>query len=419
MKTEFFIIPKSNNDEFMIYAPLKRALFSVDLDMKNLVEDYIFRSKPIPKEFSKLRNNIQLIEEKENTLLGDKNDTINKSHIVILLSEKCNLNCSYCYSQEGRSKIVLKQEYIKAIVDNGISSTSEGKLEVTFLGGGDPTYTWELLVWSVKYIKQRAAEKNISTRIGIATNMTLLNEDRVQFIKDNNIIVSASYDILPDIQDSQRKFACSNSSTFSVVDKNIKLLMEHGVIPRIRSTITELNVQRMSEMIEFVAENYPRIEHVHLEHVSSSNKADTYYEDFIENYFEARDIAIRKNIKLSNSIIKSTQYIRNVFCSGEFCITPVGDIVSCHRISNRNDKFYNFVNYGCVDDEITINNTKLKKVKKQIYSIPEKCDTCFAKYHCAGGCPYNRYTLSENDFSKYCKFTQSMMAMYFEKVLQK
>ena len=92
----------------------------------------------------------------------------------------------------------------------------------------------------------------------------------------------------------------------------------------------------------------------------------------------------RKGGEVYNSILNSVNSLRMKFCKGEFCVTPTGDLVSCHRVSSiKENSFYAF-NFGNIDKEVHIDTAKIDRVLDIAKVKKEDCYTCFAKWHCAG-----------------------------------
>lgn len=141
------------------------------------------------------------------------------TNLVIILSQMCNLACSYCYAQDARSKDVLEKEKLKVAIDSHFDWKSN-KLHFSFIGGGEPTLTWELLVWAINYIRSiDAGTRNVS--IGVTTNGTLLNDERINFLKENKVRIGLSFEILPDVQSTQRCFS-DNRNSFEIINSVIK-----------------------------------------------------------------------------------------------------------------------------------------------------------------------------------------------------
>lgn len=404
-------------DLYILYAPQKRQCFYVDNTPIEIIEKAANAQHISTSPAPEITQRVKEVISGTNVQPFASTVGMNSNRTVILLTDACNLGCVYCYAQESRSQKTLDRNKIKNIIDYAMKSGGNNK-HFTFLGGGEPLACWDTLRWSIDYINEIKKDKIVT--IGLQTNATLLDEDKVIWLKENNVSVGCSFDILPDIQNSQRPFAFRKDDSFQCVDKAIKLLIEHNVIPKIRTTITKANCRRMSEMVSFVAENYPEIKQVHLEHVSSPGLTwDNYYRDFVDNFHDAKQLADKKGIYLNNSIIRSVSAVRSRFCGGEFCVTPTGDIVACHRVSSPNEKLFSVLRYGIVNDTEVIIEQEKAFVVNEIYSAMRRteCQSCFAKYHCAGACCNNKLSYSDSEFDELCNFAKEMILIELERRL--
>jgi uncharacterized protein len=71
-------------------------------------------------------------------------------------------------------------------------------------------------------------------------------------------------------------------------------------------------------------------------------------------------------------------------------ITPWGDIYPCHQFVGNEKFLMGNVNEGIVKKEISA-----EFAKSNVYT-KEKCQNCFAKYYCSGGCAANAYNFNGN-----------------------
>ena len=404
---DYFIIPYNEKASY-VYFPLKGAFFRCDNSLKNEIATYCEVGK-IDEKLVNLKNRLDTIFAKPDLQIHD-NASAFPGFACFLLSEKCNLACTYCYAHDSHCQLELTQNDIKIYLDYLLSFRKKYR-GISFLGGGEPLISWSLIEYAVNYSKKKAAEHNEQIRFGITTNLTILSPDIIEFIKSNHIVVNVSFDILPEIQDKQRVFS-NGRGTFALVDKNIKLLLRKGIVPRIRATITSLNVNKMPDMLKFVIENYPQIQTIHFEHVSDVQEMgnEQYVSSFVQNYFNAMQIANQHNKRLTNSAISSIRNLKNNFCSKEFCITANNKVVSCHRVSSSDESSKNPFQYGYLNENVIEFSDN---PQEDVALLPKQCDLCFAKYNCAGGCRYNRYMLNESQFSNYCMFIRKMLIGFF------
>lgn len=407
LRKDLNIIPLGN-DKNIIYAPLRGVAFFSNDKVADLCSCYIEGGSIVNnKESAPLIEHIKVLEEKtvKEPLCWPINTT---STLVVILSQMCNLACSYCYAQESRSKDVLSKEQVKTAVDFIMAKESKRK-HFSFIGGGEPTLTWELLKWSIKYIRTYPFDQT-KIDLGITTNGTLLDDEKIEFFQKNMVNVGLSFEILPDVQSAQRCYANSDKKTFDVIDEAIRKLVDKKVHLGFRSTITKLNVKRMPEMVNFVINNYPFLKKLHFEQVTSIDNDKAFYDDFISNFVEARKIGQAKGIDVYCSVSRKLDTIKNCFCGGELCLTPTGEFVACHRISSKEERAFDLFEYAKVkDNHVSLDWDKKERIEVFYSTKRKECASCFAKWHCAGSCAMERIVYSEEMRDLKCYFTKELI----------
>ena len=115
------------------------------------------------------------------------------------ITDDCNLACKYCFVQQKPHYMTLDtaKRSVDFIMENHKKKEKVyigedlGKPNITFFGG-EPTLMWErIIVPLVSYI-----EEKYPNQIGLdmTTNGTLLNEERLIFLKEHNIGILLSID---------------------------------------------------------------------------------------------------------------------------------------------------------------------------------------------------------------------------------
>lgn len=417
---ELFIIPRKVKSEegYLIYAPLQNLAFATNSAGAKIVEKYIdgIDLSDVEKE-SVIISYIQQIEKTPANIPLCKDIDIENS-AVIILSQMCNLACTYCYAQKTRSKTVLSKNITKKAI-NAVFDKNAGKKSFVFIGGGEPLVTWDLLEWAINYIHYKANECKNDVEIIITTNATLLTDEKIEFLRDKNIHLGISFDILPSIQNVQRIYPHSDEGSFDKVNTVIHKLDEANIEYSIRSTITKEHVSKMVDMVQFVIENYKNVRKLHFEPVASQDDNDEkYYDDFVSSFMEARKLGQKYNIVVHNSMSDSVDKIRTRFCRGEFCISPTGELVACHRFSSEKDSNFHFVNYGLIDDGIYIDTEKKSQVISLFNYKRAECASCFAKWHCAGGCVAERLVQTSSQNEAKCRYNRALILEVLEERIQ-
>ena len=152
-------------------------------------------------------------------------------------------------------------------------------LSIFISGGGEPLLSWDTVSKAITYARTRSEEKGFSLQISIITNGSLLTEEIAEFAAVNNCSVCVSFEVLPQLQESQRKY-------FQAVSKNIEMLGRKKVRTLLNSTITPLSVDKMQEMVLEVIRRYPFVDQYTMEPVTgvslfqSSDELRKFYDAF-------------------------------------------------------------------------------------------------------------------------------------------
>lgn len=175
---------------------------------------------------------------------------------MIVVTARCNFICDYCHA----SSAALEQERVdmtwpiaKKTVDLIFSSPSP-VLKIEFQGG-EPLLNWTIIKEIVQYgeFLNRFAKRQLE--FVICTNLTLLTDEMISFIKEHKIVISTSLDGPKPIQDRHRK-ARGGFSGYDAFQENLQRLRD-GIGPDCGSallTITRTNLSKLPEVIDHYVE---------------------------------------------------------------------------------------------------------------------------------------------------------------------
>jgi len=110
--------------------------------------------------------------------------------LEISTTQKCNLGCPYCYvaNRDTPMSIETFNESLPKIIE--LMERSDTKeLNVSFFGG-EPMLNWDLIVHATNILKKLPITKNIV----IISNMTMIDEEKLDWIKKSGVGVSWSFD---------------------------------------------------------------------------------------------------------------------------------------------------------------------------------------------------------------------------------
>jgi uncharacterized protein len=224
---------------------ISKDLFEI-LENRNGEIDVNSDSQVLYEEIENLKKQGYLgkceIEEIEHPLTFSVEDYIQRklNFIVLQLTHNCNLRCRYCAYTENvkgirthskdRMSFETVEKALKLLKENSIDSK---KITIGFYGG-EPLLEFDLLKKSVELSKELFKNKEI--KYTVTTNATLLSEEKILFLEENNFQLMISFDGPQLINDSNRVFASSNKSVFiAVISKLEHIIKNH---PKLKENLS-------------------------------------------------------------------------------------------------------------------------------------------------------------------------------------
>ena len=179
------------------------------------------------------------------------------STLVLNVTNQCNLACTYCY-EYGEDKIVdtengkkpkfMTEETARESVDFMLKESGANKVaNVTFFGG-ETLLNFPVLQKTIAYARQRAAELGKRVEFSLTTNGTLLKPEIIEFLADNDVLVTVSIDGPKEMQDKFRVFHSGAGSYDVVMPKIRELLGRHRSRPigaRVTLTSQVLDIKKI------------------------------------------------------------------------------------------------------------------------------------------------------------------------------
>lgn len=167
--------------------------------------------------------------------------------IKIIVDKICNLRCTYClntYDFNNNNVEYLLSDGINELIKNTKIKDTD---RIEILGGGEPLVdcNYEHIKRLILYARDCSKKCNII----LTTNGTLLKDEKLDFLINNNVILKVSCDI---IGCEQRLFKDGKGS-LNLVLKNIKnIICKYNIHPILDITVTESNIDFLyNSLIEF------------------------------------------------------------------------------------------------------------------------------------------------------------------------
>ena len=170
-------------------------------------------------------------------------------HIFVVTSA-CNQKCVYCQAQSSNKcqKGFMSIDIAKKAVDIALQSSSD-YLDFEFQGG-EPLLNFEVIKYIVEYSKD-VSDKHIN--YSIVSNLTLLTDEMIEFIKNNNISISTSIDGNELVHNLNRPYN-DGRGTYSDVLKSIEKLRKENIVVGAIQTTTKDSLPYYKEIVDTYVE---------------------------------------------------------------------------------------------------------------------------------------------------------------------
>lgn len=398
-KLDIFACQQSDG-RIMLYAPMANVIADIGSDELFILEEQA-------KNGSYSEELATLLQKEVGIYHSQTPDKI--TELSILINQRCNFSCAYCYSANGRDNKEMSLEQLIAIIEWFVDKKRGEKLDITFSGGGDPVLSFNLVRQGIEYALEKAQGLSIELNIGIVTNGSTITSEQMDFISQHNIGLVVSCDIIEEVHNAQR-------SHYDVVASTIDELCRRNIEFGIRSTITPLNVTRQEEMVEVLHRRFPAVRSAAFEVVlnsslfATSKDLDMFYADFEEHLFKAQILGDDYGITIGNTIVNNVDVCKTRACLGKLVATPYGYLTACSRISSPQEAHFDKFVYGRVGTSgVYVDDSVINDILDKNAEAYAECYSCIAKYHCSGGCLLARYSLSVEYFKCYCNFMRDMV----------
>ena len=358
---------------------------------------------------------------------------------IFVVTRRCNLDCIYCQAKaDEHNGQMMSREMAKEAVDIALSSPADN-IQFEFQGG-EPLFNFDVIRFIVEYAEENRREKNIS--FSLVSNLVLLNEEIISFIKLHNISLCTSLDG-PEIVQNRNRPLQGGYGSFAGLIRSVKRVQEAGIPLSAIETTTRDSLPYAKEIVDTYYDL--GFSSVFLRPLTPLGQAERNWEkigyspeEFCGFYKKALNHIIELN-KAGKRIIENHARIllsKILGNSGENymelrspCGASVGQMAFYHdgnvytcdegrMLAEMGDSAFKL---GRIGDsyETLISSTLCKAVSTAsiLESLPG-CSDCVYMPYC-GVCPVVNYRIEQNIFSRHpnsyrCKTYKGILDIIFE-----
>ena len=351
-------------------------------------------------------------------------------NIEIILTDKCQLQCSYCYSDASAalSRKTINFERAQKAIDLAFRNAKiltklSGKpfsANIGFTGGGEPTYETALLLRCLEYINEKSRIMEIHFSCSIQTNGQIAPSYVPRFSELGCNHMNLSMDGIAPVQDMQRKRR-DGASSFQKCMQFIEAANRQNITLTVRSTMTKHSFEQFPEFVSYLDKNYPFIRNLYIDTISSTGRGKAIHSERLNTDEMCEAIRRARSLSLTNLIV--SHYNMDLSRYSYYCgpadrtssvyISPNEYITVCPEHATptceANDPFI----VGHYDNDAPIITDNGWKSRWEQVKKVGQCRCCVALYFCAGGCR-TKIAISESGKIKdqeslyWCELTQKL-----------
>ncbi len=308
-KIGFFRFKKFDKETYLITNDIWKYCFLKEKEFWDFVSWKILNwdkyDELLEKKFIKWEN----YENDMAVLFAKKNEFLAywpNLHIIVV-TLRCNHKCQYCHAAAApvtAKNMDMTEETAKKVVDT-IFYTSNNNVIIEFQWW-EPLLNWDIIKYIVEYASIKAFHLNKNVLFALVSNLTLMDDEKLDYIIEKWIDVSTSLDWDEETHNYNRTFKEGNSFekvTYWIKRIN-KIYTEKNIQKKVWAllTVTKKTLSRYKETIDAYVELW--LDWVFLRSLNpygfaSSDAKKLWYtmEEFIEFYHKSMEYILQLNKK--------------------------------------------------------------------------------------------------------------------------
>lgn len=295
-------------------------------------------------------------------------------NIDLFITERCNLNCSYCFHE--KNDVVLSEEEGKKILTR-LKELYPDEMSITFFGG-EPL----LFPDTVLKLAQYARELWVKSNFHVSTNGTYFDKEMFEKFRELGFRFQISLDGVEEVN------KISRGGDFNLICSNAKEILSMFPDTSVRMTVTPENVGYLMLNVEFLHRGVGFVKIMHEITIEGKWDADKMqiYGNQIEELYKYNRSCIRGGVPLEVASIEkafhfingSSKYDKDFCGAGKTYVAVLnnGDIYPCHRAASSR-----IFKLGNVFEEIPLIRGRFASISKDTVQACQKCPsigTCHA-----------------------------------------
>ncbi len=323
------------------------------------------------------------------------------------VAHDCNMTCKYCFGDKGAfegQRLLLSIETGKKAIDFLLAqSGTRRNLEIDFFGG-EPLMNFEVIKELVSYGREAEKPYGKNIRFTITTNGLLLDDAKADYINEHMDNVILSIDGRREVNDTMRR-TVNDKGTYDIIIDNYRRFVEkrNGTY-YVRGTFTRNNLDFAADVKHLVDLGFknvsvePVVTDLSYDYALQEEDTDSIlkeYDKLTELFLDyAKEGKTFEFFHFNVDLNQGPCVVKRVSGCGAgteyVAVSPEGDIYPCHQFVGNTD-----FRLGNLTDDKFENKLYDEFNQAHIYN-KEKCNECWAKFYCSGGCHANAYHMNQD-----------------------
>lgn len=327
--------------------------------------------------------------------------------MYLLLAEKCNMACRYCFFEEGMTNSLppMSLATVKKAIDVFAQWSSKDKLANILLYGGDPFTNKKALRYAIEYTQKMVSEGKLhkDSYVSIVSNGTLITKKDAAFLSQYKDLarISLSIDGPKDLNNEWRVFH-NQKGGYDKAIRGYKILQDAGLEVGLSITLPPTNIPHQVAVCDWVLARKPSgisyntmtdIPNLQMQPEYAERVADFMIETFL--VFRKAGLYEDRMMRKVSSFIDGKRFLKD--CCGygqQIVVAPNGDIGVCHGFTA--DKKFFVANVHNLNGFTPHEDPTFQEWAKRSPVNMPACYDCPGVGICGGGCAMNAYTRHGN-----------------------
>ncbi|MCQ2465873.1 MAG: radical SAM protein [Oscillospiraceae bacterium] len=313
----------------------------------------------------------------------------------ISITNRCNLNCSYCYEKKLNTDFgIISDETADAVIR---FIKERGTASVVYFFGGEPLLGKEII--------KKLTHGIHACEYVITTNGTLLDEDFIKFCSENNVRINVSHD---------GRDCSSRGIKAEDLNEKIRLLQKYQPEVLAALVYTEETLDSLPDNIRYFRDLGIKTVSAVLEESTCPSDIEGFGDRMLKAW---REVSVINGIDIIELNQKAVRILNGTpkkctFCHRKMYINWDGNIYPCLQFQNRAE-------YRCGNVYDGLDYTEAERNHPDYSGFPEKCAECEVSRFCDNSCACRKMASSGslNQVSEaFCIEQQILILTQLEKM---